>query len=131
MVRVRKEGGAPREPSNGTGKKDKRETDVLRSLEALSSGVRLRIFRLLVSYEPEGLVAGEISSILGVSPTNLSFHLKAMAHAELVEGTPLGRFVRYRARIRTMEEVISYLTENCCQAQGDRSCSPGSPPSCE
>jgi DNA-binding transcriptional ArsR family regulator len=127
VVRVRKEGGAPREPSNGTGKKDKRETDVLRSLEALSSGVRLRIFRLLVSYEPEGLVAGEISSILGVSPTNLSFHLKAMAHAGLVEGTAMGRFVRYRARIRAMEEVIDYLTENCCQARGENGCSPSSP----
>ena len=127
MVRVRKEGGSPLSLSKGKGKKDARETHVLRSLEALSSGVRLRIFRLLVSYEPEGLVAGEISSILEVSPTNLYFHLKAMAHAGLVEGTSMGRFVRYRARIRTMEEVIDYLTENCCQARGDNNCPPSSP----
>ena len=127
MVRVRKEGDSPLSSSKERGKKDPRETSVLRSLEALSSEVRLRIFRLLVSYEPEGLVAGEISSILEVSPTNLSFHLKAMAHAGLVEGTSLGRFVRYRARIRTMEEVINYLTENCCQARGDNNCPPSSP----
>ena len=129
MVRVKKTGAASRPASRGH-KADLRESAVLRSLEALSSDVRLRIFRLLVSYEPGGLVAGEIASMLEISPTNLSFHLKAMAHAELVEGTPLGRFVRYRARIRTMEEVISYLTENCCQAQGDRDCAP-SLPSCE
>ena len=130
MARVKNTGKALRS-EGGSNRPDPREISVLRSLAALSSNVRLRIFRLLVSYEPEGLVAGEISTILEVSPTNLSFHLKAMAHAELVEGTPLGRFVRYRARIRTMEEVISYLTENCCQAQGNRSCSPGSPSSCE
>ena len=130
MARVKKTGTAPRS-EGGSDKPDPREIAVLRSLEALSSDVRLRIFRLLVSYEPGGLVAGEISTMLEISPTNLSFHLKAMAHAELVEGTPLGRFVRYRARIRTMEEVISYLTENCCQGQGDSSCSPASPPSCE
>ncbi|MGC8530193.1 MAG: ArsR/SmtB family transcription factor [Leptospirillia bacterium] len=129
MVRVRREGDSPLSVSKGKGLKDPREPSVLRSLEALSSEVRLRIFRLLVSYEPEGLVAGKISSILDVSPTNLSFHLKAMAHAGLVEGTSMGRFVRYRARIRTMEEVIDYLTENCCQAQGGKGCPP--PSSCE
>lgn len=130
MVRVKKTGAASRPASRGH-KADLRESAVLRSLEALSSEVRLRIFRLLVSYEPGGLVAGEIASMLEISPTNLSFHLKAMAHAELVEGTPMGRFVRYRARIRTMEEVIAYLTENCCQGQGNISCSPASLPSCE
>ena len=124
MARVGKGGGVFASSSGGRGKADEREASVLRSLEALSSEVRLRIFRLLVSHEPEGLFAGEISSVLEISPTNLSFHLKAMAHAGLAEGTPMGRFVRYRARIRTMEEVIAYLTENCCQARGAEGCPP-------
>jgi DNA-binding transcriptional ArsR family regulator len=82
--------------------------------EALSSGIRLEIFRLLVTHEPKGLVAGEISQSLGIPPTNLSFHLKAMTQADLLSVTPEGRFLRYRSRIGTVEEVIAYLTENCC-----------------
>lgn len=82
--------------------------------EALSSGVRLDIFRLLVTNEPEGLVAGEIAKRLSLAATNLSFHLKAMTHAGLLSVSQEGRFLRYRARVDLMEEVIAYLTENCC-----------------
>ena len=124
VIRTRKDGDIPASSPGARPKADKRERAVLRSLEALSSEVRLRIFRLLVAYESDGLVAGEISSALGISPTNLSFHLKAMVHAGLVDGTPMGRFVRYRVCIQTMEEVIAYLTENCCRAKGDGTGSP-------
>ena len=34
--------------------------------EVLASEVRLSIFRLLVKYAPEGLVAGEISQMLDI-----------------------------------------------------------------
>ena len=44
--------------------------------EALSSEVRLDLFRLLVKAAPNGLVAGEIAKTLQVPGTNLSFHLK-------------------------------------------------------
>lgn len=110
--------------SGGGAKKEKaREARVLSAFEALSSEVRLAIFRLLVAHEPDGLVAGEISDALRIPPTNLSFHLKVLAHAGLVEGESRGRFVRYRARIRAVEEVVSYLTENCCQASSSGVCS--------
>ena len=52
--------------------------------ESLASAVRLDIYRLLVKTGPDGLVAGEIASTLNVPPTNLSFHLKALTHAQLV-----------------------------------------------
>ena len=52
--------------------------------ESLASGVRLDIYRLLVKTGPQGLVAGEIGSALEVPPTNLSFHLKTLTHAQLV-----------------------------------------------
>ncbi|EQD24567.1 MAG: hypothetical protein D084_Lepto4C00410G0002 [Leptospirillum sp. Group IV 'UBA BS'] len=94
------------------------EKRILGILEALSSGIRLEIFRLLVTHEPSGLVAGEISGTGGIPPTNLSFHLKAMTQAGLLSVTPEGRFLRYRARIGGVEEVIAYLTENCCKHSG-------------
>lgn len=82
--------------------------------ESLASGVRLDIFRLLVRMNPQGMVAGEIATTLGVPPTNLSFHLKAMAHAGLVAATQEGRFQRYRANLPLMFDLIAYLTDECC-----------------
>lgn len=82
--------------------------------ESLSSGVRLDAFRLLVKQGPEGMVAGDIGSALGVPPTNMSFHLKAMAHAGLVSATQEGRYQRYRPNLPLMLELIAYLTEECC-----------------
>lgn len=85
--------------------------------ESLASGVRLDIYRLLVKTGPQGLVAGEIATALAVPPTNLSFHLKALTHAQLLSVVQEGRFQRYRANIALMQELIGYLTEECCSGQ--------------
>jgi ArsR family transcriptional regulator, arsenate/arsenite/antimonite-responsive transcriptional repressor len=82
--------------------------------EALSSGVRLDVFRLLVQAGPAGRVAGDIATALDLPPTNLSFHLKGLAQAGLVTAEQEGRFQRYRANIPLMVDTIGYLTENCC-----------------
>jgi ArsR family transcriptional regulator len=88
--------------------------------ESLSSGVRLDVFRLLVKKGPEGIVAGEIATILDVPPTNLSFHLKALTQALLVTVEQEGRFQRYRANIPLMLDVIAYLTEECCSGHPEQ-----------
>ena len=82
--------------------------------ESLSSGVRLDIYRLLVRTGPQGLVAGEIASSLTIPATNLSFHLKALTQAQLVSVVQEGRFQRFRANLALMQELIAYLTEECC-----------------
>ena len=87
--------------------------------EALSSGVRLDLFRLLVKYAPEGLVAGEIAKHLNVTNTNLSFHLKELLHAGLIMVEKEGRFLRYRANIPVMLDTIAYLTAECCTGAGN------------
>ena len=84
--------------------------------EALSSEVRLDLFRLLVKNAPQGLVAGEIARQLDIPSTNLSFHLKAVVHSGLVMVEKEGRFMRYKASIPLMLEVIAYLTSECCSA---------------
>ena len=90
------------------------KSSALTVFESLSSGVRLDVCRLLVKQGPQGLVAGEIASTLAVPPTNLSFHLKALTHAQLVSVVQEGRFQRYRANLALMQELIAYLTEECC-----------------
>lgn len=82
--------------------------------ESLSSGIRLDVFRLLVRTGPDGLVAGEIASTLEVPPTNMSFHLKTLTHAGLVSVEQEGRFQRYRANMTAMQDLIDYLTAECC-----------------
>lgn len=82
--------------------------------ESLSSGVRLDAFRLLVKRGDEGMVAGEISTTLGIPPTNLSFHLKALCQSGLITVEPEGRYLRYRASIPLMLDLVAYLTEECC-----------------
>lgn len=88
--------------------------------ESLSSSVRLDIYRLLVKKGPQGMVAGEISTTLAVPPTNLSFHLKALTHAQLVSVVQEGRFQRYRANLLLMQELIAYLTEECCSGHPEQ-----------
>ena len=82
--------------------------------EALSSDVRLELFRLLVRHAPDGLVAGDIARQLDIPATNLSFHLKAILHAGLVSVEKEGRFLRYRANIPLMLDLVAYLTAECC-----------------
>ncbi len=86
----------------------------LSAFESLSSPVRLDIYRLLVKAAPQGLVAGEIANELSLPPTNLSFHLKALTHANLVSVVQEGRFQRYRANLALMHDLIAYLTAECC-----------------
>lgn len=88
--------------------------------ESLSSGVRLDVYRLLVSQGPEGLVAGDIAAKLELPPTNLSFHLKALTHAQLVTVEQEGRYQRYRANIPLMVELIGYLTDECCAGRPEQ-----------
>ena len=93
----------------------------LLALAALAQDARLRVFRTLVQVGPEGLAAGKIAELAALPPSSLSFHLKELVHAELIESRPEGRFVIYSARFATMNALIGYLTENCC---GGNPCGP-------
>ena len=85
-----------------------------RIFEALSSEVRLDLFRLLVKNAPDGLVAGDIAKQLCIPSTNLSFHLKALVQTGLANVEREGRFMRYKANIPLMLEIVAYLTSECC-----------------
>lgn len=92
---------------------------VLGVLAALTSGVRLDAYRLLVPRGRTGMVSGEIAAALGLPLTNTSFHLKALVAAGLATVEQEGRFQRYRADIPRMLAAIAYLTENCCADDPD------------
>lgn len=92
--------------------------------ESLASGIRLDIYRLLVKKGEEGMVAGEIATMLDIPPANLSFHLKALVQAGLLASEQEGRFQRYRANITLMLDLIAYLTEECCAGHPEQCATP-------
>jgi DNA-binding transcriptional ArsR family regulator len=85
------------------------------SLGALAHPVRLDVFRALVVAGPEGVTPGVFMERLGVPSATLSFHLKELSNAGLVEQERAGRNVIYRAAYPRMDALIGFLTENCCQ----------------
>lgn len=105
-----------------------KELDVVRSLAALAQEVRLRVFRALVVAGTEGLTPGVLSEQLAVPSNSLSFHLKELVHAGLISQERQGRNLIYRASFETMNELLGYLTENCCQGA---TCLPANTTHCE
>jgi DNA-binding transcriptional ArsR family regulator len=92
-------------------------TNAVTALAALASGSRLGVYRLLVQAGPTGMAAGHIAEATDIPASTLSFHLKELAHAGLVTLRQEGRFVIYSANYSTMNELIGFLIENCCQGE--------------
>ena len=80
--------------------------------------LRLRLFRALVVAGPEGLTPSALAEQLEVAGNTLSFHLKELTHAGLVTQERQGRHLIYRASFTTMNALLAYLTENCCEGAG-------------
>lgn len=91
------------------------------ALAALAQPSRLAVYRALVQAGPGGRAAGAIGVALGLPPATLSFHLAQLAHAGLAHGRQQGRFVIYTADFAAMNDLVGYLTENCC---GGADCRP-------
>lgn len=103
----------PVEPHATAGGLD--EGAAVKALAALAQAQRLRAFRALVVAGPEGLTPGAMAEQLGVAPSALSFHLKELANAGLVNSESRGRYLIYRANFAQMNSLLGYLTEHCCQ----------------
>src|SRR6266487_1343456 len=86
----------------------------LTALAALAQETRLAVFRLLVETGLEGLPVGKIGERLSIAPATLSFHLKELAHADLVTMRHEGRFIYCSANFATMNDLLAYLTDTCC-----------------
>jgi ArsR family transcriptional regulator len=102
----------------------KTQTAVTR-LAALAQESRLAIFKLLVQKGPEGLCVGDVQTALQVAPATLSFHLKELVNAGLLNARQEGRFIYYSSDFKAMNDLLAYLTDNCCDGQPcEAACSP-------
>src|SRR5580692_4073739 len=90
-------------------------TDAVPALAALAQDNRLDVFRLLVQAGAEGMAAGQVAEKLGLAPNTLTFHFDRLRAAGLVKVRRDGRSMIYAARYETMNGLLAFLTENCCQ----------------
>jgi len=97
--------------------------DAIGSLAALAQESRLAIFRLLVRRGPEGYTPTQLVEKLNVSSPTLSFHLKELQRAGLIDVRRDGRFLYYRPNFTHMNQLLGFLTENCC-VLADQACGP-------
>jgi ArsR family transcriptional regulator, arsenate/arsenite/antimonite-responsive transcriptional repressor len=84
------------------------------ALGALAHEYRLQIYRLLVEQGPAGLPAGAIGDAVGLAPSSLTFHLQNLHRAGLIVQRRESRSLIYSVDFDAMNELVGYLTENCC-----------------
>lgn len=102
---------------------------VIESLAALAQESRLTLFRLLVRRGPEGFTPTQLVAELEIPGPTLSFHLKELQRAGLIEARREGRFLYYSPNFPRMNELLGFLTENCC-VLADKHCGPVCGPAC-
>lgn len=104
-----------------------KSNDAVTALGALAHESRLSVFRELVKRGPEGYTPGDLIPKLAIPAPTLSFHLKELQRAGLVDVRRNGRFLYYSANFATMHGLVDFLTEKCCSlADGecDTTCAP-------
>lgn len=92
------------------------------ALSALSQETRLRVFKLLVEYGAAGAPAGRLSEQLDIPHNTLSFHLSHLSHAGLVKAKRAGRSIIYTANNAAAQNLLDFLTENCCARDKTNPC---------
>ena len=93
------------------------EKQVIKALGALAQANRLQIFRSLVVKGAEGLTPAQLAQDMEMPANTLSFHLKELMHADLISQERNGRNLIYRAQYERMNDLLSFLTHNCCQGK--------------
>lgn len=99
------------------------ERQALSAFAALAQENRLRVVRVLVTAGPDGLAAGLLAEEIGVSTSNISFHLKELEHAGLIQSRREGRSIIYSAVYPALSGLIEFLMNDCCRGRPEV-CSP-------
>ena len=78
---------------------------------------RAAITPVIETLDEIGQTVDSMREQLGMAPATLSFHLAHLSRVGLIEGERESRFIHYSANYGTMDELIAFLTSNCCQGK--------------
>ena len=81
---------------------------------ALGAEPRLRILQLLLTAHPDGLVAGDIQSELGIPNSTLSHHLEKLRNEDLIAVRRDGTYLWYTANTDALTALLGFLYAECC-----------------
>ncbi len=87
---------------------------------ALSHPKRVDIFLALLPRVENGVPYGELSEILDMPASTLSFHLKEMEKGGVVDREVLGRHTYIRPSTKELEGVLNELSGLCCPDGADK-----------
>lgn len=93
------------------------EPDVTRYADmfsAMGTEPRLRIMRALLAAHPEGMIAGDIGTELGIAASTLSHHLDKLKNEDLVNVRRESTFLWYSANTVALRELLGFLYAECC-----------------
>lgn len=117
------------------------ESKALEVFAALSQETRLHIIRLLVRVGSNGMPAGQIGEVVGVSASNVSFHLKELERTGILTARRDARSIIYTADFTALSGLVRFLMEDCCGGRPEicvpilvdfePCCPPKDPPLCE
>jgi DNA-binding transcriptional ArsR family regulator len=93
-------------------------------LEALGNPTRLTLYRTLVRVGEAGLPVGQLQARLGIAASTLSHHLQKLVLVDLVTQERQATTLICRANYPVMQELLGFLTEECCIEEKDKSCRP-------
>jgi len=91
--------------------------DATESLSALAHETRLEIFRFLIRLGLDGQPVGAIADEFDLPGATLSFHLRILKQARLVEVTRKGRSLIYSPNFQKVNALLTFLMEDCCMGQ--------------
>jgi DNA-binding transcriptional ArsR family regulator len=94
-----------------------KQSQALICFAALSQETRLQIVKRLVRAGTQGMPAGAVADAAGVSPSNISFHLKELERAGLVVARREARSIIYTADYEALSALIRFLLEDCCSGR--------------
>ena len=98
-----------------------KNSDAIAAFLALGQESRLNIFRLIVQKGDVGLTPSQIIEHLGIPNATLSFHLKELINAKLLQVERQSRNLIYRPNAMLVQELSEFLLDNCCAG---KSCVP-------
>lgn len=79
---------------------------------------RLSVFKFLVQYGNQGIETGKIADSLSIANSTLTHHLKRLVSVNLIEQKQDKQKIYCYANIDLLNQVIGFLTDNCCKRSG-------------